>query len=221
MHSPRKDLSVAVRQFRRNPGFALAVVSTLALAIGANIAVFSVVNAVLFRALPFTAPERLVWVTSARPDNPAAPFSLPNSLTIGARHARSLASPLTPTGAQAWRETTLPKDCTRLPEPMPSTCWACYRRQDACCARATIALTLPRWRSWATAYGSGDSVCRQWQYTKVHQVGSHIILETSEPTHQRIAIPAHHPLRLGTFSSILRTVAKHKGVSRDELIATL
>src|SRR2546426_5281407 len=72
-----KDLSVAIRQFRRQPGFALAVISTLALAIGANIAVFSVVNAVLFRALPFTAPERLVWIASVRTDNPAAPFSLP------------------------------------------------------------------------------------------------------------------------------------------------
>ena len=72
-----KDFLVALRQFRRQPGFALAVVSTLALAIGANIAVFSVVNAVLLRALPFQAPERLVWVTSVRPDNPIAPFSLP------------------------------------------------------------------------------------------------------------------------------------------------
>jgi predicted RNA binding protein YcfA (HicA-like mRNA interferase family) len=62
---------------------------------------------------------------------------------------------------------------------------------------------------------------RRWQYTKVRQIGSHIILETSEPAHQRIAVPAHHPLRLGTFSAILRKVAGHKGVSRDEVIATL
>ena len=66
-----------------------------------------------------------------------------------------------------------------------------------------------------------DTLCRRWQYTKVHQVGSHIILETSEPTHQRIAIPDHHPLRLGTFSSILRVVAQHKGVPRDAIIASL
>ena len=63
--------------------------------------------------------------------------------------------------------------------------------------------------------------CRRWQYAKVHQAGSHIILETSEPTHQRIAIPDHHPLRLGTLSSILRTVAQHKGVPRDAIIASL
>jgi predicted RNA binding protein YcfA (HicA-like mRNA interferase family) len=66
-----------------------------------------------------------------------------------------------------------------------------------------------------------DLLCRKWQYVKVHQVGSHIILETSQPTHHRIAIPDHHPLRLGTFSSILRAVARHKGVQRDAIIADL
>jgi len=66
-----------------------------------------------------------------------------------------------------------------------------------------------------------DVLCRRWQYTKVHQVGSHIILETSEPAHQRIAIPDHRPLRLGTFGSILRAVAQHKGVPRDAIIASL
>src|SRR5215472_14849994 len=70
-------LRIAMRQFRRQPAFAFTVVTTLALAIGANIAVFSVVHAVLLRALPFNAPERLIWITSVRTDNPAAPFSLP------------------------------------------------------------------------------------------------------------------------------------------------
>jgi predicted RNA binding protein YcfA (HicA-like mRNA interferase family) len=64
-------------------------------------------------------------------------------------------------------------------------------------------------------------LCRKWQYERVHQVGSHIILETAQPTHHRIAIPDHHHLRLGTFSSILRAVAQHKGVQRDEIIAEL
>ena len=64
-------------------------------------------------------------------------------------------------------------------------------------------------------------LCRRWQYAKVHQVGSHIILETSEPAHQRIAIPDHDPLRLGTLISILRVVAQHKGATRDTIIGTL
>jgi putative ABC transport system permease protein len=80
-----RDLSLAVRQFRRAPGFAFTVIATLALAIGANIAVFSVVNAVLFRALPFATPERLVWIMSVRPDNPAAPFGVPEFMDYRAQ----------------------------------------------------------------------------------------------------------------------------------------
>jgi len=66
-----------------------------------------------------------------------------------------------------------------------------------------------------------DHLCRKWQYARVHQVGSHIILETTQPTHDRIAIPDHNPVRLGTFTSILRAVAQHKGVQRDAIIAGL
>ncbi len=66
-----------------------------------------------------------------------------------------------------------------------------------------------------------DTLCRRWRYVRVHQVGSHIILETSEPTHQRIAIPDHDPVRLGTLSSILRVVAQHKGVTPNPNIAIL
>ena len=71
------DLRIALRQHLRQPGFALTVICTLALTIGATTAVFSVVNTVLVRALPFASPERLVWIASVRPDNPSAPFSLP------------------------------------------------------------------------------------------------------------------------------------------------
>ena len=66
-----------------------------------------------------------------------------------------------------------------------------------------------------------EVLCRRWRYTKVHQEGSHIILETFEPSRQRISVPAHQTLRLGTLSSILRAVAEHKHVTRDAIIATL
>ena len=66
-----------------------------------------------------------------------------------------------------------------------------------------------------------DTLRRRWGRAQVHQAARHIILETSEPTHQRIAIPDHHPLRIGTFLSILRSVARHKGVPRDAIIASL
>jgi predicted RNA binding protein YcfA (HicA-like mRNA interferase family) len=64
-------------------------------------------------------------------------------------------------------------------------------------------------------------LCRRWRYVEIHQTGSHIILETADPSHQRIAIPAHKALRIGTFNSILRSVSNHKGVNRDSIIETL
>ena len=55
----QQDLRVAVRQLRLRPGFTLAVVTTLALAIGANTAIFSLVNALLLISLPYAHPERM------------------------------------------------------------------------------------------------------------------------------------------------------------------
>jgi predicted RNA binding protein YcfA (HicA-like mRNA interferase family) len=62
---------------------------------------------------------------------------------------------------------------------------------------------------------------RRWGYREVDQEGSHIVLETSAPSHHRIAVPAHTALRVGTLSSILRAVSRHKGVSRQDIIDTL
>ncbi|HEX3703027.1 MAG TPA: ABC transporter permease [Vicinamibacterales bacterium] len=56
------DLRYALRMMRTSPLFSAAVVMTVALAIAANTAIFSVVNAVLLRPLPFGAPDRLMWV---------------------------------------------------------------------------------------------------------------------------------------------------------------
>ncbi len=85
MRTVANDLRVALRQYARHRGFAVTVVCTLAVTIGATTAVFSIVNAVLVRALPFKSPEQLVWVVSVRPDNPAAPFSLPEFMDYRGR----------------------------------------------------------------------------------------------------------------------------------------
>ena len=56
------DLKHTFRRLARTPFFTLATIVTLALGIGANTAIFSVINSVLLKALPFPEPDRLVGV---------------------------------------------------------------------------------------------------------------------------------------------------------------
>jgi putative ABC transport system permease protein len=64
MESIWQDLRYGARMLMSKPGFSLIAIVTLALGIGANTAVFSVVNALLLRPLPFREPDRLVWIAS-------------------------------------------------------------------------------------------------------------------------------------------------------------
>jgi putative ABC transport system permease protein len=86
------DLRYAVRSFLKNPAFSLACILTLALGIGANTAIFSVVDAVLLRRPPFAGIERLVmvWETDRNSGTTREPASLPDFLDIKER-ARTLA----------------------------------------------------------------------------------------------------------------------------------
>src|SRR4051794_28102989 len=67
MRSIMQDVRYALRQFRKSPGFALTVIAVLALGIGANIAVFTVLNGVVLRPLPYPHSDQIVSVALSGP----------------------------------------------------------------------------------------------------------------------------------------------------------
>ena len=71
------DLRCASRSLAKNPGFAAAAITTLALGIGANTVIFSLADAVLLRPLPYREPERLVVLYEGRCSRPRIATSSP------------------------------------------------------------------------------------------------------------------------------------------------
>ena len=78
MYSLLTDLRYAVRSLRTAPAFTTAAVVTLALGIGANTAIFSVVNTVLIQKLPYKDSDRIVIMYETEPELPKAPVTMPD-----------------------------------------------------------------------------------------------------------------------------------------------
>ena len=64
-------------------------------------------------------------------------------------------------------------------------------------------------------------LCRDFGYQRIHQEGSHIILQTESPRHHRLAVPDHSALRPGTLNAILRAVAQAKEVEKGDILSRL
>ncbi len=78
LESFARDLSYALRQLRRSPGFTLTIILTLALGIAGNTAIFSIINGVLLNPLPFPEPEQLVALHESKPNFQQGSISYPN-----------------------------------------------------------------------------------------------------------------------------------------------
>jgi predicted permease len=104
VESALQDARFGLRMLRRSPGFAIVAAITLALGLGANTAMFSVIDAVLLRPLPYADPDRLVRILDANPGKGFAQFSSspPNFLDW-----RAQAQSFTGMAATTWGTLTL------------------------------------------------------------------------------------------------------------------
>jgi putative ABC transport system permease protein len=164
-----QDVRHACRVMFRTPSFAVAVVGVLALGIGANTAIFSIVNAVLLRPLPFEEPDRLVRIFTLTPGLGGGPFDVsPGKFYDWQRDARSFEGmamyqccgfrelALTGTGtARAVRATLVSAGFFEIVRARPALGRVFRQDEDAPGAKYVVVLSD---RFWRTEFGGNPDV---------------------------------------------------------------
>ena len=163
-----QDLRQAVRALRRTPGFTLVAVGMLGLALGATAGIFSIVDAVLLRPLPFRQPDRLVYIGGTAPgsDLPSE-FDLPAEFFLQYGEDSSY--------SRAWRPTaTSPTPCAWA--TVPSGCgWrslpprSFHARRGAVLGRVPVPededrIALLSYGLWKTWFGGDTAVIGRSYY---------------------------------------------------------
>jgi putative ABC transport system permease protein len=167
MRTVLADLRYAVRVMSRTPSFAIAVVSVLAICIGASTTIFSIVNAVLLRPLPFEEPERLVRIYTRTPSGRLFELS-PGKFHDWQRDAKSFEGmamyqccgfrelALTGTGAaRSVRATTISAGFFEVVRARPALGRVFRQEEDTPGARHVVVLSD---RFWRTEFGGRPDV---------------------------------------------------------------
>jgi putative ABC transport system permease protein len=105
VESAGQDLRYAVRQLRANPGFAAVAVPSLALGIGANTAIFELVNAVRLRSLPVAKPQKLAYIDFQKGSHRSGSFSTRSARLTYAQWEKIRTRPKAFSATMAWSAT--------------------------------------------------------------------------------------------------------------------
>src|SRR5437870_2524890 len=159
------DITFSFRLLWKNRGFAAAAILILALAIGANSTIFTLVNSILLRQLPFGNSDGLVWIWSTRTDRDKAFFSIPNLIDT-----REQATTLSAIAAFAnWgANLTESGEAERLQgvgfPQMPSRCWVFRQRWEEHCSHPLVLPAASEPSFWRTVCGKGalEAIAPWW-----------------------------------------------------------
>ncbi len=158
-----RDVRYGLRQVRRNPAFSAIAIATLALGIGVNTAMFSAVDAVLIRPLPYADADRLVMVWDDDQSRTGSRSSSPrrrNGMSGGATTRCSRTSRQASLEMRRSPATASPKSCRPAKSPpISGPCWARNRCSDAS-SRKTKTRAACASSSSAMGSGSGASAGR-------------------------------------------------------------